>query len=338
MNRGIGGVQPANLPLIIGGLDMPSGIIGGDMGFQGGGASFGGAIGGGVGGAYTSAYNSALSQNQQAYGNILQGYQQTMGGQQQNQASIQQRYDNLGGQVMGTIAGVGQSQQQAIQDQYAQASGASSQNLINSGLGNSTVLSSVQRGNTLDEQKAQIALANQMAQLSAGYQAQLGSQSAGYANQSNMQNTALAGQQLGFMNSVSMQYPNAQSYQNLLAYQGAQGQMNAWNAAHPFQGVPGAGGGGGPFPPQAPGGQGPQATPQPGGFGGGGSNFGGGYYPGIQGAAAAYGASPGNYGQAQPVGNYAMAGGSNYGGYAGTNQDYLTDPNYGGGGGDFASA
>jgi len=169
---------------------------------------------------YMGAYQNALNLNQSNYNNILSGYQQTAGRQQTAQQAIEGGYGNLYNTVMGGIQGIGASQSQAIQDAYAQQSGNSAQQMINSGLGNTTVQQSVQRGNLLDEQKAQTGLANQLAQLQAGYQTNLGMAGLNYANQANMQNTALSGQQLNWMNSVNSPYPNAQAYGQLALQQG----------------------------------------------------------------------------------------------------------------------
>lgn len=169
---------------------------------------------------YGSAYQNALSLNQQNYGNILSGYGQTMANQQQAQQGIQQGYGNLSSQVLGDIQGIGASQSQAIRDTYAQQQGRSTQGLVSRGLGNTTVANTVQRGNLYDKQKADTGLANQMAQLTAGYRSNLGLAGLNYANTANMQNTGLAGQQLGFMNSVNAPYPNALGYGQLAQQQG----------------------------------------------------------------------------------------------------------------------
>ncbi len=200
---------------------------------------------------YMGAYSNALNLNEQNYGNILQGYQGLGQSQLSAQNQIQQGYGNLSNQVMGDIQGIGASQSQAIQDTYAQQSGNSAQQMINSGLGNTTVQQSVQRGNLLDEQKAQIGLSNQMAQLTAGYQSSLGLAGLNQANQSNMQRTALGSQQLGFMNSVNAPYPNAQAYNDARLQQQtlamAQGGLNGGlrGGAGGGGGVSGLGGGGG---------------------------------------------------------------------------------------------
>ncbi len=133
---------------------------------------------------YTSAYQNALNINQQNYNNIMKGYQ------------------GLTSSVLGNIRGIGEAQAQAIEDVYAQQSGGAAQSLISRGLGNTTVANSVQRGLVLDREKAKTGLANQLAQLYAGYQSQLGLS------------------QLGFMNSVSAPYPNPAAYADLLRQRG----------------------------------------------------------------------------------------------------------------------
>lgn len=212
---------------------------------------------------YATAYNDALAQNKANYENILSGFQQTA----QNQSTAQQAiaggytglynnlvdagnriglgYGALQSGVQGTINNIGASQQQAINDYYRQQQGQATQSLVDRGLGNTTVVNSVQRGIGLDQQKANVALANQMAQLSAGYQSNLGLAGLNYANQAALQaagqgnlglgyqaqaaqqNSALAQNQLAFMNSTSAPYPNAGLYGQLATQWGAAQQANA---------------------------------------------------------------------------------------------------------------
>lgn len=205
-------------------------IIGGQIPFGPGGNPYQGGIGN-LGNAYQTSYNSALSQNQAMYNNILQGYQQTMAKQTSAQDAIAGGYTNLYNNVLGGIQGIGESQKQNIQDVYAQQKGATAQSLISRGLGNTTVSDTMQRGLGLDEQKAQIALANQIAQLTAGYQSSLGLAGLNQANTANMQNTGLAGQQLNWMNSVTAQYPNTAAYNQLAQMSGAASQADRDRAA-----------------------------------------------------------------------------------------------------------
>lgn len=199
---------------------------------------------------YGSQYDQAPNFHNQNYNQILGGYQQSQQNIGQGFGGIASGYGNLSNQVQGTIAGVGASQLQAIQDQYAKASGSQAQALINSGLGNTTVSSSVQRGLTLDSQKAQVALANQMAQLQAGYQAQLGSaglqaQSQGLGLQaqgSNVQQGVLGGQHLPFPNYPPGGRTTTQQQQGG-AGSGISGNPNGgtngyWAAGSPSSGMP----------------------------------------------------------------------------------------------------
>ena len=192
----------------------------------------------GFGGAIEApSYQDAMNQAQQSYQNILSGYNSTLQSQMAAQKSITSGYNKLSKQVLGTIKGIDESQQQAIRDQYAKQMGTLDQSLISSGLGNTTVRGSMQRGLTLDEQKAQIALANQMAQLTAGYQSQLGLAGLNYRGQAAAQNTALSGQMLGQMGQM-----RGQDYQYNL---GVQGLANQYAIAMMRGGGGGPRGGGG---------------------------------------------------------------------------------------------
>lgn len=207
----------------------PNGSIGGALNFgsaAGVGDMFNGTLGG-LQSGYTAAYQNALQANQTNYNNILAGYQQTYGNQVTAQDAIKSGYTGLYNTVLGGIQGVEASQKQAIQDYYKQAQGASTQGLIDRGLANTTVQDSLSRGLNLDENKANVALANQFAQLQAGYQSNLGLAGLNYQNQASQQNTALNAQQLQWMNSVNAPYPNAGAYGQLAQQYGATQAANA---------------------------------------------------------------------------------------------------------------
>lgn len=200
--------------------------IGGSLTFGGGGGGmfYGGEAG--LAASYNSAYNSALATNQQNYDNILAGYQQLMGNQQAAQQNITTGYNNLTTQVLGDIQGSNTAQVQMTDKSYAQQAAQASQQLTNSGLNNSTVVSSVQRGITFDQQLAQTNIANQFAQLTAQYQSSLGLAGLQYQDSANQQNTQLGVQQLNWMNSVQAPYPDAGAYSSLMSYYGQQDQAN----------------------------------------------------------------------------------------------------------------
>lgn len=182
--------------------------IGGNLAFGGGSFCFTNPMG-----SYQSAYCSALKANQSNYNNIIAGYQGLMGSQVGAQQGITQGYQDLQRNVLGTICGIQQSQMNAIQCQYTKGNAQAQQQAINSGLGNSTVLSSLQRGVCAQKSLATTQVQNQFAQLKAGYMSQLGLACLNYQNQANMQNTALGDQQLQFMGKcVNIPYPNAGMY------------------------------------------------------------------------------------------------------------------------------
>lgn len=196
--------------------------LGGAMSFPSGGANAMQGLGGSpqqalsaLGGDYASAYNAALSANQQMYSNILSGYQSTLQQQVAAEQGVSQGYNQLYGNVMNTIQGVDTSTLQAIQRAYAQQSGQATQQMVNAGLGNTTVQQSTQAGLLGQYAQAQTAAQNQYAQLKAGYMSQLGLAGLNYSNQAILQNTGEANQQLQFMNSVQMPYPNAAMYGQL---------------------------------------------------------------------------------------------------------------------------
>lgn len=207
----------------------PNYQIQGNLPFNAGGNPYAGALSGtaGIADQYGKTYNSALALNQANYGNIMAGYQQVMGNQVGAQGAIQGGYSDLYNNVIGGIQGIGASQHQAIEDAYAQNAGQARQGLISRGLGNTTVMDSTNRGLILDKQKANVALSNQIAQTTAGYQSQLGLSGLAYGNMANMQNTGQSNQQLGFMNSVNSLYPNSGEYNSLFHAAGAKQQADA---------------------------------------------------------------------------------------------------------------
>lgn len=204
-------------------------LIAGNIPFGPGGNPFLGAQTGlgGIANQYQQGYGNALEQNKAMYGDIMAGYQQTSANQVNAQNALAGGYTSLYNNVLGGIQGIGASQQQAIQDTYAQQRGSADQSLISRGLGNTTVRDSVQRGLTLDEGKANIALANQIAALNAGYQSNLGLAGLNYGNQAAAQNTGQANSQLGFMNSITAKYPDAGQYNSLFSQQGQWQQAQA---------------------------------------------------------------------------------------------------------------
>lgn len=146
-----------------------------------------------------AVYSQLLDAAQAQYGAIIAGYQNTLAYHAATAASIQQGYSQLYTDVLTGIKDVGQAKSQEIADTYASRVGAATQQLVNRGLGNTTVTSSVARGLALDESKAQATLAEQIAQLRAGYQSQLGLAGLGYRGQALREQTGIQTSQLGYM-------------------------------------------------------------------------------------------------------------------------------------------
>src|SRR5688572_5040432 len=105
---------------------------------------------------YASAYRSALDMNSANYNNILKGFQQTQAQQMGSQKGVSRGYKDLMNSVLGRISQVGRSDRQDLVDRYSQARGDAQQDLVDTGLSNSTVASSVARGLTYDEEKANL--------------------------------------------------------------------------------------------------------------------------------------------------------------------------------------
>jgi hypothetical protein len=295
------------------------------------------------------SYQTQLSQAQDSYSDVMSGYQSALSGQQAAQAPIQAGYGALQGQVANTLGyggtpwGVAAPAAQSIADLYASQSGNAQQGLINSGLGNSTVLQSVQRGIGLDAAKAYGGLGAQLAQTYAGYQSQLGLAGLNYANQANQQNTAINMAQLGYqgayhgqgygqkqpMGGGAIGAPSSGSPQNQAFPSGKDPTLPGYPPGQGFQG-------GGMTPPPAPpgfSGFGSGAQSMYGGSGSLGSGIAsGGSASGYYGAQGGLGVAPG--GLSDPSQQYGtgydpsqasgISGGSSYPGY-----------DYGAGGGDF---
>ena len=253
-------------------------------------ASGGGAAGLGL--DYGNAYNSYLQTAQQQYNNISQGYQTVM--------------NNVGNTLgQGGTWGVAQPAAQAIADQYAQQSGGAIQNSIDRGIGGSTAAVAQQRGASLDASKAYSALGSSLASTYAGYEANLGQA------------------QLGFMNSVNVQPPNAGAYNQLLANQQAyaqaqQKQRLGLRAASLSRGLSSLGGGGGGSVSGLGSAGQTNASKFNSGVGGGSSTL---YLDPDEGALSGYGGSPA--GGSFSIGGYSSSYGgagvaSNYGGTVGS--------------------
>jgi hypothetical protein len=169
---------------------------------------------------YGQAYRSALDQNQSNYDNILRGFQQTALAQMGSQRAIGRGYKNLLTEVMGRLENTGRSGAQDIMDRYSAERGSEEARLIDAGLGNTTVASSVRRGLTYDEEKSRNRLAETVANLMAGYQSNLGQAGLQFRERALGERTGQANAQLNWMNSLQAQYPDASMYAQIASQLG----------------------------------------------------------------------------------------------------------------------
>lgn len=229
---------------------------------------------------YNQAYNNALGMNMGNYNNIMAGYQKAIAAQSSAQQAISAGYQSLYNDVIGKVSGIGQAREKNINDSYGQLLAGSSQQLIDRGLGNSTIQTSVNRGVETDRQRALLENDESIAKIMADYMSGLGTNTLKSQQEGLDRVSGLGLRQLDFMNSVNAKYPDAGLYGQLAqlagaahgAGGGAYGGGSFAGAPAPKVGyVPGGGnyyGGGGYAPPAGTGGGGGLMG---GGFGGGAS-------------------------------------------------------------------
>jgi hypothetical protein len=191
-----------------------------------------------TGGGQQSSYQSWNNANNQLYSGILSGYGQMLQNAQNQMNTTNKGYANM----IGNQQQIGLANQIALQKQYAMSGSQLQQQMISSGLGNSTVLNNALQGNAYNQANAQIGLNQALQQNVIGIQGQ----QLGYQAGAQAQQLGIQGQQLGFeqsqmlapvQNSSSSQYGLSPYIQNQLglqsqqlagqiANQGSQGQMS----------------------------------------------------------------------------------------------------------------
>jgi hypothetical protein len=125
-------------------------------------------------------YNQQLGLNLQNYNTILNSYNQAQGNAANELQGIYSGYGALSKSVLGALGvngggwGVAAPAAQQIQKQFVQSQGQNKQQLINAGLGNSTVLSNAMTAGNEQASLAYGSLGAQLAQTAAGYESQIG--------------------------------------------------------------------------------------------------------------------------------------------------------------------
>lgn len=223
-------------------------IIGGVLPWAGGNAAsaFSAAARGdaaGIASGYQQAYNNALAMNMANYNNIMAGYQQTAASRTTAQDAIAAGYTDLYNNVLSQVEQLGGVRRREIDDAAEQFLAKQSQQMIDRGLGNTTIQSSLEMGVEGDRGRRQTELSESLARQRADYMSNLGLAGLADRRRSVEADTAWSSRQLDFMNSVDAAYPDAGLYASLA-------KMAGDNAAaeRSFGGGSFGGGGGGPAP------------------------------------------------------------------------------------------
>lgn len=263
--------------------------------------------------SYDSAYQNYTNLNKQLYDNINAGYAQMLTEMRQAQAGLQAGYTGLESRVMQRLAGKNKSNIRDINNRYTALSGQMSQQMIDRGLGNTTVQQSIQRGLASDRSAEATRSREGYSKLMADYQTKIGGNALEAQQQGFSMMSGIQGRTLDWMNSITAPPPDPGLYAQLAAME-REGRM-------PGGGLPGM--------------PGPSRGNAPtGGYGPRGSAFyesGGGYDAGpMSGASLNMGGGP--YAPNVPNPAWAMPAISGYGwNYDGSmTPSYATSGQYGG--------
>lgn len=251
-------------------------------------------------GSYNSAYGAAAATNQNLYSTAMGGYAQMIAQANAAQQQNQQGWGNLQRNVMNRLKGSNRANLQDIADQFTKLSGSFSQQMIDRGLGNTTVQQSMQRGVAADYAKERTRSQGAFAQLQANYLSQIGSNRLQAQQQGIGMMSGLQSDQMHYLSSIQAPYPDPGMYAAMASQQGGGGMM---------PGMPG------PAPSLGPTGGQPWHPPTSFSYSDGGGNVGGG--GGFGGWSGGYGGPSWNvaFGDVGGGGGYSdLYAGGNFGG------------------------
>lgn len=177
-----------------------------------------------LGPLYAQQYQAALGMNTAMNQGVQTGYDTLRKDTDQVYGNIMTNLESRYGDVLGRIAGSNQSNITDINTHYGAQAGAASQQMVNRGLGNSTIQANLQRGIALDRARAQTDSENKFAQLGAGFADRIWSDKTA-AQQARAGLAAQLGTaQLGAQERINAGYPDAAMYGSLAQMYGAQAQ------------------------------------------------------------------------------------------------------------------
>lgn len=254
-------------------------------------------------------YNQLLGLNQSRYQNVLGAYQNAQASLTSQLPGLYQGYDQLAQQnrdILGLSGGgwgVAQPAATEIGRTFAGRLGAADQQMISSGLGNSTVRASLGNQIAREQANAYGALGAQLANQAAGYQTQIGlARQNAYQGGLQMQNQLSAGMGNALAGMTFANTAGGLTGGYSTSNQSSMSQSPAPNASGGYGGGGGGGGGGGRVSPRQSAGTGYMGTPS-GSMGySGGYAYGGGSYNPYQGGGV------GTSGQQVPINDDWSAG------------------------------
>lgn len=216
-----------------------SGGSGGSAGSSGGGSPETGLL---IPDLYQKAYEEARKANEDRYNQINAGYEQNYGNamdwQGRSANNLINQYDERYNRNMDTAAGLGAQELKDIQDRFTAERGSAEANMIDRGIGNTTIRPSVLGGVTRNESDALGGALDRINRLKLQTDMALSGDS--LANQQGLHGerlglmTELPQRQLDFMERRTDSYPDMDQLLNLaLRYGNAEGQQGQGGVMYP---------------------------------------------------------------------------------------------------------
>lgn len=184
--------------------------------------------------SYEGAYSNYVNLNKQLYDNINSGYARMLTDMRGAQAGLQAGYTGLESRVMQRLAGKNRANIRDIGNKYTALSGQMSQQMIDRGLGNTTVQQSIQRGLASDQAAETTRSREGYSKLMADYQTRIGGNALEARQQGISMMSGIQGRTLDWMNSITAPPPDPGLYAQLAAME-REGRMPAGG----FPGMPG---------------------------------------------------------------------------------------------------
>lgn len=163
-------------------------------------------------GSYNSAYGAAAATNNNLYQQAMAGYAQMIAQANAAQQANNRGWVGLQRQVVRGLRGSNRANIQDIADKYTALSGQFSQQMIDRGLGNTTVQQSMQRGVTADWMKERTRSQGEYAQRIADAQTRIGSSRLDAQQRGIGMMSGIQGDQMRYLAAIQAPYPDPGMY------------------------------------------------------------------------------------------------------------------------------